>query len=149
MKPSILLKSSSVLWMIWGIFHLMIGVVMIYLLSLGNEALSLNFVASDPLTADMVREYSPIVTASLKQHSWNLGWFGMVAIVGSVGIWRKSASAIFVTALVAGLGDLGYFVFVDMADLAPPAGTLMTVFSSLAIILSFYAYFSSNKLQDA
>lgn len=78
MKPSILLKSSSVLWMIWGIFHLMIGVVMIYLLSLGNEALSLNFVASDPLTADMVREYSPIVTASLKQHSWNLGWFGMV-----------------------------------------------------------------------
>ncbi|MGF1740081.1 hypothetical protein L4C34_03175 [Vibrio profundum] len=149
MKPSTLLKASSVLWLIWGVFHLMIGVGMIYLLSLGNEALSLSFVAKDPLTSDMIREYAPIVTASLKQHSWNLGWFGVVAIIGSVGVWRKSASAIFVTALVAGLGDMGYFIFVDMADLAPPAGTLMTVFSSLAIIFSFYAYFSSNKLQDA
>ncbi|MCL9780745.1 hypothetical protein M9194_04745 [Vibrio sp. S4M6] len=149
MKTSVLLKVSSVLWMIWGAFHFLLGVGMIYLLALGNEALSFEFVAADPLMADMIREYVPIVTASLKQHSWNLGWFGVVTMVGSVYIWKKSATAIFVSALVGGLADFGYFVFVDMEGLAPPAGTLMTVFSACAIILSFYAYYSSNRLADA
>ncbi|CAH0536580.1 hypothetical protein [Vibrio marisflavi] len=148
MKTSALLKASSVLWMIWGVFHFAIGVAMIYLLSLGNHALSLSFVSSDPLMADLIREYAPVVTATLKQHSWNLGWFGVVTMVGSVYIWKRNATAIFVTALVGGLADLGYFMFVDLANLAPPAGTLMTVISASAIVLSFYAYYSSNRLQN-
>lgn len=149
MKASRLLKASSVLWMIWGVFHFAIGVAMIYLLSLGNAALSHSFVSSDPLMADLIREYAPIVTASLKQHSWNLAWFGVVTIVGSVFIWRKNATAIFVTALVGGLADFGYFIYVDMAGLAPPAGTLMTFINASAIVTSFYAYYSSNKLKSA
>ncbi len=61
---------------------------------------------------------------------------------------KKSANAIFLCALVGGLADLGYFIFVDLEGLAPPVGTVMTLFSGGAIIFSFYAYFKSNKFQE-
>ncbi|NQU58796.1 MAG: hypothetical protein HQ513_16330 [Rhodospirillales bacterium] len=146
MNLSILLKISSVLWAIWGVFHFMMG-SMIYFLSLGNEALSIEAIASDPLMVSMLTEYAPIVTATLKQHFWNIAWAGLVTTVGSYYIWKKSANAIFISASVGGLVDFGYFVFVDLQGLAPPIGTAMTFISSSAIILSFYAYFKSDRLR--
>ena len=148
MNLSIMLKVSSVLWAIWGVFHFILGIALIYLLSLGNVALSIEAIASDPLMVGTLTEYSPIITATLKQHSWNLAWFGLVTTIGSFYIWKRSANAIFISALVGGLADVGYFVFVDLEGLAPPAGSVMTLVSGGAIILSFYVYFKSNKLQE-
>ena len=148
MNSSISLKISSVLWAVWGVFHFIMGIALIYLLALGNEALSIEAIANDPLMVGTLTEYAPIITATLKQHSWNLAWFGLVTTVGSIYIWKRSVNAIFLCALVGGLADLGYFIFVDLDGLAPPVGTAMTLFSGGAIILSFYAYFKSNKFQD-
>ncbi len=145
-KLSILLKVSAVLWAIWGVFHFMMGSI-IYLLSLGNEALSIEAIASDPTTVSMLTEYAPIITATLQQHFWNVAWAGLVITVGSYYIWKKSANAILISAAVGGLVDLGYFVFVDMQGLAPPLGTAMTYISGSAIIISFYVYFKSDKLK--
>ena len=77
-----------------------------------------------------------------------MGWFGLVTLVGSVFVWRKSVHAIFLCALVGGFGDFGYFLFIDLADLAIPPGPQMTWISAAAILLSFYAYFRSNRLQE-
>ena len=69
-------------------------------------------------------------------------WGGVVTIIGGIFIWRKNVASIFVSALVGGLLDVGYFIFIDLGgynNFVP--GTVMTIISSLAIILSFYAYF--------
>ena len=147
MNLSILLKISSVLWAIWGVFHFVMGIALIYLLSLGKEALSMEAIANDPLMVSLLTDYTPLITATLKQHGWNLAWFGAVTTVGAYYIWKKSAAAIFISALVGGLADFGYFVFVDLQGLAPPIGTAMTFISGSAIILSFYAFFKSDRLQ--
>lgn len=145
MNMSTSLKISSVLWAVWGVFHFLMGVGLIYLLSLGGQALAIDTVAKDPLMVGMLTEYAPIVTATLKQHSWNLAWFGLVTTVGSVYIWKGNVTAMFICALVGGLADLGYFVFVDLEGLAPPVGTLMTFFSGGAILFGLYGFLKRDK----
>jgi hypothetical protein len=54
--------------------------------------------------------------------------------------------AIFLAALTGGLADLGYFLFLDLGgyvNFIP--GTLMTLISGEAIVLSFYSYFTRIK----
>lgn len=47
-----------------------------------------------------------------------------------------------IAALVGGLADVGYFIFMDLGGFVNfLPGTLMTIFSALAIATSFYAYF--------
>jgi hypothetical protein len=145
MKVSTSLKISAGLWAVWGVFHFVMGVALIYLLSLGKEALSIDAIASDPLMVGTLTEYAPIITATLKQHSWNLAWFGLVTTVGSVYIWKENVTAMFVCALVGGFADFGYFVFVDLEGLAPPVGTAMTFFSGGAILFSLYGYLKRDK----
>lgn len=69
-------------------------------------------------------------------------------INSSENIWRKNTYAIFLAAIVGGLADLGYFLFLDLGgyvNFVP--GTVMTLFSASAIILSFYAYFKIKRTQ--
>lgn len=64
-------------------------------------------------------------------------------------IWRRSPPAIFIGALVGGLADVGYFLFLDLGgyvNFVP--GTVMTLVSSSAIILSFGAYFSGKSARE-
>ena len=77
-------KISAILWIIWGVFHFFLGAGLIYLLSIGNEALSIDFIANDPIWAGMLRDYAPIITASLLHYSWNILWFGVVISIAAV-----------------------------------------------------------------
>jgi len=55
---------------------------------------------------------------------------------------KGNKSNIFLAALVGGLADLSYFIFLDLGGFVKfMPGTLMTTFSHTAIILSFYVYF--------
>ncbi len=52
----------------------------------------------------------------------------------------------FLAALVGGLADVGYLVFLDLGgyvNFVP--GTLMTIFSATAITTSFVAYFTVHR----
>ena len=143
-NSSILLKISAVLWIIWGIVHVFAGVMIV---SQGTAAAyKLIADAVNPALLDIA--YPDAVGAILKQHGLNLFWIGLTTIIGGFYIWRQNVSAIFVSALVGGLADLGYFIFVDRGGYAHfiPGGT-MTIVSAVAIILSLYVYFNSNKLQ--
>ena len=147
-KYTALLKISSVLWIIWGIFHVFVGVFLLYLLSKGQTAEALNGIAGKVSLESLQMDYPNAAVAALKQHAFNLGWFGLVTLIAGIFIWRKNAIAIGLAALIGGLGDFGYFLFIDLADLAIPPGPQMTWVSGLAIILSLYAYFKTNKLAD-
>ena len=78
--------------------------------------------------------------AIINQHGWNLLWIGTVTLICAWFIWRRSRAAVLLAALVGGLADIGYFLFLDLGDhvnFFP--GTLMTIFSATAIITSFTA----------
>jgi heme/copper-type cytochrome/quinol oxidase subunit 3 len=145
----VLLKISAVLWFIWGVVHMFAGIMTMYFVLSGDISAAIGGIADavDPATLQM--DYPAAAGAILGQHGFNLLWIGTVTLICSFFIWRKNKNAIFLAALVGGLADVGYFLFMDLGgyvNFVP--GTVMTLVSASAIILSFYAYFRSDKLQN-
>ena len=139
---SLALKAAAVLWVIWGLVHALAGVMIIP--ADPQTAVTAILDGVDP--ARLAAAYPTELSGILSQHGWNLGWFGVATIVGGVCIWRDSTTAIWVTALIGGLADVGYFVFIDLPghNLFLP-GTLMTIFSAAAIVLSFWVWWSRRR----
>jgi hypothetical protein len=143
-----LLKLSAVLWFIWGAVHTLAGILTINFVNSGNIAQGFGGIADAVELASFDLAYPEAVGAVLGQHGFNLLWFGVITLICSVLIWRKSGNAILLAAIVGGLADLGYFLFLDLGgyvNFVP--GTVMTLVSAAAIILSFIAYFRSDRLR--
>jgi hypothetical protein len=140
----ILLQVSAILWIIWGVVHALAGI-----LTISNDtAAAAAGIADGVDPALLAMDYPDALGAIINQHGFNLLWGGVVTIIGGVFIWRKNVTAIFVSALVGGLLDVGYFLFIDLGGhnkFVP--GTVMTIISTFAVILSFYAYFQLNHSQ--
>lgn len=137
-----MLATSAVLWVIWGIVHALAGVLVMS----GDTVAGFQGIADAVPPEDLEAVYHPAVGAVLNQHAWNLFWGGLTTVVGAVFIWRGNLTAIWVTALVGGLLDVGYFVFIDLGDFGKFApGRVMTIFSATAIILSFTAAFLAHR----
>lgn len=131
------LKIAAVLWVIWGLVHMLAGVLTIAQAPSGGFAAIAD--AVDP--ALLVADYHPAVGGVLNQHGFNLLWIGLATVIGAVFIWRGTMTAIWVTAMVGGLADVGYFLFVDLpgyVNFFP--GTVMTLISATAIVLSLWVW---------
>ncbi len=128
-----LLRIAALLWVVWGLVHILGGVLTMS----GNTTMAVQGIADavEPTTLDL--DYPAAVGAIINQHGFNLFWIGVVTVVCAVFIWRRSVAAIVLAALVGGLADVGYFVFLDLGGFVNfVPGTLMTLFSGTAIILS-------------
>jgi len=136
------LRVAAVLWIIWGVVHAFFGVAIMSMDASEGFAAIAAGVAPEAVSAD----YHPAVAAILNQHAWNLLWFGMVTTLGGVMIWRRNMTAIWVSAMVGGLADLGYLVFVDVGGFATFfPGTLMTLIAGSAIVLGGWVWLSQRK----
>ena len=137
---------AAVLWVIWGLVHALAGFIV-----LSSDATAGFQAIADAIEPSLlVNDYHQAVGGILNQHGWNLGWFGLATIVGAVFIWRASRTAIWVTALIGGMADLGYLQFVDLpgyVNFVP--GTVMTLVSGSAILLSFWVLFSGATQRPA
>ena len=137
-----LLKISAILWVIWGVVHALAGILTIS----GDTATAVAGIADGVDPALLAIDYPDAAGGIINQHGFNLLWGGVVTIIGGIFIWRKNVAAIFISALVGGLLDVGYFIFIDLGgynNFVP--GTVMTIISALAITLSFYAYFQRER----
>ncbi|MEM8908388.1 MAG: hypothetical protein AAGD05_11125 [Bacteroidota bacterium] len=146
MKNSgLFLKIAAVLWVIWGAVHIFAGAITMHKI-LGDDisaAISGIADAVDPATVQM--DYPAAAGALIGQHGFNLFWIGLVTLICAFYIWRKNKNAIFLAAITGGLADLGYFLFMDLGGFVHfVPGTVMTLFSASAIILSFWAYFKGE-----
>lgn len=136
------LRISAALWVIWGLVHALAGVLILS----GGTAAGFQAIADEVDPALLAGPYHEAVGALLAQHAWNLLWFGLVTIVGAVFIWRGSLTAIWVTAMVGGLADLGYFLFLDLGGFVNFfPGTVMTLVSGSAILLSLYVWLTHRR----
>ena len=139
---AVVLKIAAVLWVIWGLIHILAGIIIIPADASGGFSAIADAVDPALLEAD----YHPAVGGILNQHGWNLLWGGFVTLIGAVFIWRKNMTAIWVTAMVGGLLDIGYFVFVDIQGYVKFfPGSLMTIVSATAIILSGWVWLSNRN----
>ncbi len=143
-----MLKASAVLWIIWGLAHVAFGVFGLNGFMAGDAAGTMKAMAGGADPASLEVDYPAAVVALLNQHSWNLLWFGLFTTVGGIMIWRRSAVAVIMTAIVGGAADAGYFMFVDLGGFAAPPGPQMTWISAAAILLSMFVYIRSDRLKS-
>ncbi len=143
---TILFKTSAVLWIVWGLVHILAGVLTMNFVLSGDISSSFSGIADAVHPDTMQMAYPKAVGAIIGQHGFNLFWIGLITFISAFFIWKGNKIAIFLAALTGGLADLGYFLFLDLGgyvNFLP--GTLMTFISAGAILFSFYAYFSSRK----
>jgi len=139
---AVLLKLAAVLWIIWGLVHALAGVLVLSADTAGGFQAIAD--AVDP--ALLSGPFHEATGGVLGQHAWNLLWFGVVTFIGALFIWRQNMTAIWVTAMVGGLADLGYFIFMDLpgyVNFFP--GTVMTMVSGSAILISGYVWLKQRN----
>lgn len=143
---SLLLKASAILWIIWGLVHILAGVMTMKSILSDQIPSAVSGIADavDPATLQL--NYPPASGAIIGQHGFNLFWIGLVTLVCAFFIWKKNTNAILLASLTGGLADLGYFIFMDLGGFVNfLPGTLMTLISATAIISSLIAYNALKK----
>lgn len=146
-NASILFKISAAFWLVWGFVHIFAGVMTMKFILSDDISASVSGIADamDPATLRAV--YPEAAGAIIGQHGFNLFWIGIVTFVCAFYIWKGNKNAVFLAALTGGLADLGYFLFLDLGGYVHfVPGTVMTLISASAIVLSFYAYFMGRGL---
>jgi hypothetical protein len=143
---NILFKSSAVLWIIWGLVHILAGVMTMKGVLTDDISASIIGIADAASPESLTMDYPKAAGAVIGQHGFNLLWIGLVTFISAFFIWKGNKQAIFLAALGGGLADLGYFLFMDIGgyvNFVP--GTIMTLISSAAILLSFYGHFKGKS----
>jgi hypothetical protein len=145
-------KISAVLWILWGLVHILAGVFTLKFILANDMAGAIAGIAdaADPATLQM--DYPAAAAAVVGQHGFNLLWIGLATFISAFFIWKGNKYAVFLAAICGGLADLGYFLFLDLGGFVNfVPGTVMTLISSAAIILGFVAYFKTNntKVEEA
>ncbi len=138
-------KIAAVLWIIWGIVHMFAGAITDYKILNHDISAAVSGIAdaTDPAVVQM--DYHPASGAIIGQHGFNLFWIGLVTLICAFYIWNGNKNAIFLAAICGGLADLGYFLFMDLGGYVHfVPGTVMTIVSASAIILSFTAYYQTK-----
>ncbi len=143
---TILLKTAAILWIIWGLVHILAGVLTMQGILTNDIAASIAGIADAIDSETLQMNYPEAAGAIIGQHGFNLFWIGIVTFICGFFIWKGSKNAIFLAAITGGLADLGYFLFMDLGgyvNFVP--GSVMTIVSLLAIVLSFYAHLKTRK----
>lgn len=136
------------LWFVWGVFHVIIGIAVMQLLGSEHPEGALSSVPAVVDVQFFGSDATFATIASLQQNGFNLAWFGVILAVASLFVWRASKLAVVTSIVVGGLADLGYFLFVDLPGYAEPPGPQMTYIMVTAILLASFAYFTSDKFAD-
>ena len=143
---SFLFKISSVLWITWGLVHILAGVMTIKGVLTHDITASVSGIADAVNPESLALDYPKAAGAVFGQHGFNLLWIGVVTFISAFYVWKGNRNAVFLAALTGGLADVGYFLFLDLGGFVNfVPGTVMTIISALAIATSLYAYSKSKK----
>jgi len=141
-----LFKTSAVLWIIWGLVHVLAGVMTLKGVLTNDISASIIGIADAVDPESVTMDYPKAAGAVIGQHGFNLLWIGLVTFFCAFYIWKRNKNAIFLAAICGGFADLGYFIFLDLGGFVNfVPGTIMTLISSAAILFSFYGYFKSKS----
>ena len=141
-----LFKISAVLWILWGLVHILAGVMTMKGVLTNDISASIIGIADAANPESLTMDYPDAAGAVVGQHGFNLLWIGLTTFICAFFIWKGNKNAIFLTALTGGLADLGYFLFLDLGGFVNfVPGTIMTLISGAAILTSLYGYFKAKQ----
>lgn len=136
----VFLKIISVLWLVWGFVHAFAGIATVA----RTAPDSIAGVADAVDRIEFSNSYHAATDALINQHGFNLLWIGLLTMICGVIIWRNKSPhllAMAAAAVVGGLADVGYFLFMDLGGFVNfMPGTVMTIFSGSAILLSIWVW---------
>lgn len=142
MQSTAILKTITVLWVLWGLVHLFAGIMTMF----GDTPTAIAGIADAVDPAALAGSYHEAVGAVINQHGFNLAWIGLTTTICAIFIWRGSLTAMFIAGLTGGLADVGYFLFLDIGGFVHfVPGTIMTLISSAAIVLSLWIWSQSPR----
>ena len=137
-----LLRVTCILWVIWGLVHVLAGVM-----TISQDTPQAVAGIADAVDAETLKvTYPDAAGAIINQHGFNLLWIGAVTTICAFFVWRGSMPSMFLAMLVAGLADIGYFLFMDLGghvNVVP--GTVMTLICLAAVVLSVIALAGMQK----
>lgn len=141
MQTHVILKTITVLWVLWGLVHAFAGIMTMA----GDTPGAVAAIADAVDPALLSGPYHEAVGAVVNQHGFNLLWIGMTTTICAIFIWRGNLTAMFIAGLTGGLADVGYFLFLDLGGFVHfVPGTVMTLISSAAILLSLWVWSRSR-----
>lgn len=139
-------KTSAVLWAIWGLVHILAGVMTMKGVLTNDISASISGIADAVNPETLKMDYPKAAGAVIGQHGFNLLWIGLVTFISASFVWKGNKNAVFLATLTGGLADLGYFLFLDLGGFVNfVPGTIMTLISSAAILLGLYGHFKSKS----
>lgn len=145
MKTTTLLRIVAVLWIVWGAVHVLAGVLTLNFSLQADMASAIGGIADAVAAQQLEAAYPAALSGILGQHGFNLLWFGLATLLSSLWIWKGNWRAVALAAIIGGLADLGYFLFLDLGGYVHfVPGTVMTLVSGLAILLSLLAYYRTS-----
>lgn len=140
-----LFRLSAVLWAVWGLVHILAGVMTLRGTTTGQTAEAFHGILAAVDLATLQIAYPDGVAAVLAQHGFNLAWFGIVTLIAAPFVWRRIPAAVCLAALVGGLADIGYFLFIDLGGYALPPGPQMTYICAAAIGTGFAGLYAARS----
>jgi hypothetical protein len=102
-------KIGAVFYVLWGIFHAYIGVLLLAKLFAGGTHSALAAIANALPETDIPAINDRVMNGVLEHYSWNLIWFGIYAIVLAVFMnWKNSPTGYWFNLVVVSLTDIGF-----------------------------------------
>jgi hypothetical protein len=102
-------KIGAVFYVLWGLFHAYIGVLLLVKASTTGTHDALAAIGNALPASEIPTENSPLTNGVLQHYAWNLVWFGAFAIVVALRLnWKNSATGYWFNLVVVSLTDLGF-----------------------------------------
>ena len=131
MSSKIIFRTTSLLWGLWGVVHLLGGLMMLFALKGGLESV--------PESVD-VKNLPPLhIVPTLMEHNFNNTWFGLVILIGSFFVWKANRNAVLFCSVVGGLAHLGFAIFIVFPGHGDIVGVVLSFVVLAAIIFGIIA----------
>ena len=130
----ILFRTTSILWGLWGVVHILGGLSMLSVLSGGVKSLP------ESVLVKMMGNDMPLhIVPTLMEHNLNNTWFGLVILIGSFFVWKTNRNAVLFCSIVGGLAQLGYTIFIVFPGYSELPGVVMSFVVLAAIVFGMIA----------
>ncbi len=107
-------KVGAAFFILWGLFHLIIGGLALATILAGGGAAFLALLGTDSPALLQVLD------AVLAQHTWNLMWIGALVLVVGIRLnWRNSRQGFYLNLTVASAAELGSVFALIIPGLIP------------------------------
>lgn len=135
-------KVGAVFYVLWGLVHVIAGVVVLYALQSDGVGAALGKLGNAVPAGELPQGLSGIANSPIALMSWDLIWFGsLVAVLAVTLNWKNSRTGFWINLGIVLVTDLAYtfavivpgYVAFPRGFMGPPLGVLAIVFSTIGL----------------